>query len=247
MTWAKGILGGLAICAVGSVHAATIDSVTFETTTAATNAAQDLTTGVGNGTIQPFGDTDWMAWNRVNNTTLEVWEKKDATNISSVLTLGSAADYKSTDGNLKIAWDTSDEQNGTAAPGGNFGFNLNPSNSITGTVTGIGTSGTFYLLGTGWDAKDNNDITVSITITDTVGGNDTDSSAAWDVKTDTRQQTTDWEIDYSGVQDPNATLTWTISATKDLKFGAVALDAVPEPGSIALLGLGTLLIARRRR
>jgi hypothetical protein len=46
----------------------------------------------------------------------------------------------------------------------------------------------------------------------------------------------------------NATYAWTVDDVNDLTVtAAIELTAVPEPGSLALLGLGGLLIARRRR
>jgi hypothetical protein len=124
-----------------------------------------------------------------------------------------------------------------------------PTLSLSGTATGIGSGGVFTLYG---GTSNNADYFVTVDI-GTVG-NQT-AYGSFTTNSLTSGESNIGSIDYSGVTDTNAVLSWTYTSADNgtvnrnkHRLGAIAINVVPipEPSTTALLGLGGLALILRR-
>ncbi len=114
--------------------------------------------------------------------------------------------------------------------------------SLSFSTSGLGSAGTLYVYSGGWASANKLDATIGSVSVSAPRSYDGSDYCDW------------WEIEYSGVTDPLATLDITLTTTShyhDLQLYAAALKTAPEPSTMAgLVGLaltGSLGYFWRRR
>ena len=187
---------------------------------------------------------DWRIWEDVSGSPGIADEKKDAINIGD---LSVSKDTQSGGGTIPhhFSYTAADAESGTSATDLVAAVKLvgGSGTSVTFSLSAsdIGAAGTLYVYTGGYHSSYG--LVAAI-------GSDSDS--------ETRSYFTDefndlWEVQYSGVTDPDDTLDITITSTSgynDVQFSAAALSVVPEPSAIVLLctgAVGLLVCVWRRR
>lgn len=184
--------------------------------------------------------TDWLVFEPDGAGSLAIRdEKAGASNIGAITPPNIVGLSGPAQWTIFFTGDDSASGNSLGAPiqGTQSNNNVDP---FTGTVSGLGTEGTFYIFA----GEEFRSLALKVTISEAAG--------------DTTTQVTGvggggvlFVVDYAEIVDPNATLEWSLSL--EGAFGGffqlygVGLTAIPEPGTLSLLGVGGLCLFIRKR
>jgi len=222
------------VLALGATARAAIVDVTLNAAT----TTWDLTAA---------GPTDWVYWN-ANNVTAGM-EKASSDWINETLTDYPSGASHNQITNLKVTVSWTD---GTPTPSGSSNTSLNFQNTggpLEITVDAkAGYTHTLTMLLGGHTTNTSNTYTLTATL-DAGNGSATDSDSFTMGTGFTINQHRFGVVEYTPDVDGTLTVSWKHTGGLNIFLTAAALEAVPEPATLALLGLGGvgLVLSRKRR
>lgn len=227
-----------------------IGLVTYLLLTSATQAALlNVTLHTSDPQSVVFSDvsgeyfTDWRIWENNGGSPAIADEKNyGASNIGNVTVSQGTRDGG---GGHDFSYTDADAADGSGATNFSSAIKLASDHTVpvwaSFSTSGLGTEGTLYVYSGGWASAQRLDVVLG---TDTTSVNRPYSGSSYSDW---------WEIEYSGVTNPLASLDVTLTTTSDwhdLQLHAAAL-AVPEPSTCVLAAMGLFAIGlcawRRRR